>query len=192
MRQLLIFATLVMLVFATRSATAGLFEIGAQANYRSTNFDATHSEASETGTGSLAYYFWGLSALEISYTRGASLQNNSPEYQAYEDFTGYGLDLMITFANQNSSLKPYLKVGAAYVDKNLREFFPSLPAISIETRGIAPSAGMGFKLMMGQQFALKAGFEVSTSPVFLYYSTSPDPNTLTYDFSANGGLSFFF
>jgi hypothetical protein len=170
---------------------AGVFEIGAQANYRSTNFDPTHSDVSESGTGSIGYYFWGLSALELSYTRGAALQQQ-PEYSAYQDFTAYGLDLMITFANDKSAIKPYVKLGAAYVDKNLREIFPNLPAVSIETRGVAPSAGLGLKIMITQQFALKGGLEVSSSPIFLYYSTSPDPNTVTYDFSANGGLSIFF
>jgi hypothetical protein len=178
-------------ILFSANSMAGVFEIGAQANYRSTNFDPTHSDVMESGTGSIGYYFWGLSALELSYTRGAALQQQ-PEYSAYQDLTAYGIDFMITMANKDSALKPYIKLGAAYVDKNLREIFPNLPAISIETRGIAPSAGLGFKLMITQQFALKAGMEASTSPVFMYYSTSPDPNTITYDFSANGGLSIFF
>lgn len=187
---ILFFSTLIFL--APSSSQAGIIEIGAQANYRSTSFDPTHTDLTESGTGSIGYYFWGLTALEISYTRGASLQNYT-EYQAYQDLTAYGVDLMITMANKDSDLKPYIKVGAAYQIKDLREVFPKLPAVTVETSGVSPSAGIGFKLMITQQFALKGGFDISTSPVFLYYSNSPTPDqSVTYDFSANGGLSIFF
>src|ERR1700683_2408961 len=150
-------------------AHSGVFELGAQASYRSTNFDPTHSDVMESGTGSLGYYFWGLTALEISYTRGQSLQDYT-EYTAFQDLTAYGCDLMITMANKDSDFKPYVKFGAAYVVKNLREIFPSLPGVTINTQGLAPSAGLGFKYMLSQQIALKGGFDLSTSPIFLYTS----------------------
>ena len=171
---------------------AGIFEIGAQANYRSTSFDPNHTDLMETGTGSLGYYFWGLTALEISYTRGQALQNFT-EYTAFQDITAYGIDLMITLAEKESSLKPYVKLGGAYVIKDLREMFPQLPAVTVETTGIAPSVGMGLKLMITQQFALKVGIDVQTSPIFLYYSNNPNPDqAVTYDVSASGGLSILF
>src|SRR5438128_2286117 len=108
---------------------AGVFELGAQANYRKTNFDAYHSEAMETGTASLGYYFWELSALEFSFTRGNAIQND-PEYVAYQDLTAYGVAILFTFANQSSPLKPYVKLGLSWVDKNLRYFVPTFPPIT--------------------------------------------------------------
>lgn len=183
---------LVLLILLTSaSAHAGIFELGAQANYRSTNFDPTHSDVMESGTVSLGYYFWGLTALEASYTRGQALQDYT-EYTAFQDMTGYGLDLMITMANKDSDFKPYVKFGAAYVIKSLREIFPQLPAVTVDTQGVAPSAGLGFKYMVSQQVAIKAGFDISTSPIFMETTNSPDPNTVTYDISASAGLSFFF
>jgi hypothetical protein len=188
----LILLFIVLISLPSSFGHAGVIELGAQANYRSTSFDPSHTDLSESGTGSIGYYFWGLTALEVSYTRGASLQDYT-EYQAYQDLTAYGVDLMITMADKDSALKPYVKLGAAYVIKDLREVFPQLPAVTVETSGISPSAGIGFKYMLTQQFALKGGFDISTSPVFLYYSNSPTPNQqVTYDFSANGGLSIFF
>jgi hypothetical protein len=190
--HLLRLTSLIIVLLASQISLAGVIELGAQANYRGTNFDPSHADVSESGTGSIGYYFWDVSAIEFSYTRGASEQTQ-PEYTAYQDLTAYGMDLMITLANKESSLKPYIKLGAAYVDKNLREFFPGgLLPISIETHGVAPSAGLGFKLMLTERFALKAGFDASSSPLFFYSSTSADPNTVTYDFSAYGGLSILF
>jgi hypothetical protein len=179
-------------------ARAGVFEVGAQANYRKTNFDATHSEEMETGTGSIAYYFWDLSALEFSYTRGAE-KEIQPEYTAYQDLSAYGVDVMFTLANRDSIFKPYVKVGAAWIDKNLRYYITGFSPYGTETSGIAPTGGVGFKFMLTQQFAIKFGVDVSSSPLFFYTKTvSPPPSTpvpadpVTYDFSANAGLSFLF
>src|ERR1700730_18640954 len=94
-------ACVFMLFAFAHPGLAGVFELSAQGTYKITNFDATHSAASESGTAGLAYYFWDLSALEISYTRGDANQVQ-PEYTAYQTFSAYGLDLMITVANKDS------------------------------------------------------------------------------------------
>src|SRR5688572_20742114 len=175
------------------TSQAGVFEISATGSYRKTNFDANHTAAMESVTGGLAYYFWELSALQLSYTRGAANQVQ-PEYTAYQTFEAYGLDLLITIASRESALKPYIKAGAAYVVKDLRTYVPvpgSNPilynTLVIQTFGVSPTAGLGFKLMLGQQFAIKAGVDVSTSPL---RKDSNEPTT--YDFAANGGISFLF
>jgi opacity protein-like surface antigen len=192
------FLLIVFVIAASLPAHAGIFEIGAQANYRKTNYDATHSEESETGTASLAYYFWEMSALEFSYTRGAADQLDPP-LTAFQSMTSYGVDVLFTLADKESALKPYFKIGAAYVDKNLQYVTtPSLPAYGVETTGIALTAGAGLKLMITQQFAIKCGIDVSSSPLFFFNevlnppSSLLPPNTLTYDVSANAGISFLF
>jgi hypothetical protein len=176
-------------------ARAGVVELSATASYRKTNYDPTTNDAMETGTGSIGYYFWDLSAVELSYTRGAATQA-TPDYNAYQDFTAYGLDLLITMANQQSMLKPYVKFGAQYQIKNVRYYFPGVPSVNILTQGIAPTGGLGFKLMFTQQLAFKFGFDISTSPLFFYTRTPPMPagqdDPVTYDVAATAGLSFLF
>ena len=183
MRLFLSWSLAIFIIFGNRAAEAGIFELSAQGSYKNTNFDATHSAASESGTAGLAYYFWDLSALEISYTRGDANQVQ-PEYVAYQTFTAYGIDLLVTVANRESALKPYLKAGGAYVFKSLRYSIPGFTQITVDTQGLAPTAGMGFKLMLGQQFAIKGGVEVSTSPINI--------EPITYDFGATGGISILF
>jgi hypothetical protein len=185
MRSFLIILTSFMVFLIGRSdiAVAGIFELSASGSYKNTNFDATHSAASESGTAGLAYYFWDLSALEIAYTRGDANQVQ-PEYIAYQTYTAYGVDLLVTVANQDSILKPYLKAGAAYLFKSLRYSIPGFTQITVDTQGIAPTAGMGFKLMLGQRFAIKGGVDVSSSPINI--------EPVTYDFGATGGISILF
>ncbi len=185
MRQVL--ALLPVLLLLSSFAQAGIFEISATGNYRKTYYDSTHSTAMESGTFGLAYYFWELSALELSFTRGDANQV-APEYTAYQTFTAYGVDFLVTMANRESVIKPYLKAGASYIVKSLRYFDPVLGGTSsVNSQGIAPTAGIGFKIMIGQQFAIKTGVDVSSSPL-----PGDDRNPVTYDFSANAGVSFLF
>jgi len=185
--------TLCSLLIWSPISQAGVFEISTTGSYRKTNFDATNSTAMESLTGAIAYYFWELSALQMSYTRGAASQVQ-PQYTAYQTFEAYGVDILITVANRESILKPYIKAGVAYTAKDLRTFIPvpgSSPIIyntlTVQSFGLSPTAGLGFKLMIGQQFALKAGVDVSTSPL---RKDSNEPTT--YDFALNGGVSFMF
>ena len=173
------------LVFVSSTALAGIYEISATYNYKKTNYDTVTYEESESGTASLAYYFWGLSGLEISFTRGASVLAQ-PQYFVYQDLTGYGLSLLFTIANTGSSLKPYVKGGVAYIIKSIRYIWNGsnpLPAKGVE--GIAPSVGLGFKIAIGPQFEIKAGIDASTSPL-------NSSSSITYDFGLNAGLGFLF
>ncbi len=166
-------------------ANAGTFEVSASYTYKDTNYDANQYDMSESGTAGLGYYFWETSALEFTYTRGAEklVQDTGTTFQ---DFTGYGADFLFTVANENSRFKPYLKVGAVYLVKNLRNYFTNgtVSPITVQ-QGIAPQVGVGLKWMLGQQFGIKFGIDVSTSP--LNNSTAT-----TYDFGASAGISFLF
>src|SRR5690242_4166342 len=102
------FFLFLILFFLSTSCFAGIYEISASYNYKKTNYDVGTYEESESGTAGLAYYFWGLSGLELSFTRGASVLAQST-YQIYQDITAYGLNFIFTIANRESSFKPYIK-----------------------------------------------------------------------------------
>lgn len=171
------------ILLISQAAWAGLFELSATGSYRKQHYDSTHNESMESVTGSLAYYFWEMTAFEMSYTVG-NAEQVQPEYTAYQSFKAYGANLLLTMANRDSAFKPYLKVGAAYIIKDLRYDIPNFEPIRIHKEGTAPTAGLGFKLMLTKQFGIKAGVEASSSPM------NEDP--VTYDFSASGGISLLF
>ena len=140
-----------------------------------------------------------MSALELSYTQGVANQLD-PQYTAFQNIRAYGADVMFTLADKDSTFKPYIKVGLAWQDKDLQYVInPALPPFGVETTGLAPTAGAGAKLMITQQLALKFGIDVSSSPLFFFAETvtpsssgPPPPNVITYDVSANAGVSFLF
>lgn len=179
-----------LLFFFVSSANAGIYEVSLVYNFKQTNYDSTTYEKSESGTASLAYYFWGLSGLEFSFTRGASLLSQQ-HYFIYQDLTAYGASLLFTIANKESAFKPYLKGGASYIKKNIRYIYKSVgapPAVTAE--GLQPNIGIGFKVAIGPQFEIKTGVDASTSPLPTN-AVGADTNP-TYDLNFNIGLGFLF
>jgi outer membrane autotransporter protein len=160
-------------------------EVSATYNYKRTNYDQNQYSAGESGTGGIGYYFWETSAFEITYTRGAEILVQSSG-TTYQDLTAYGADFLFTVANQGSPFKPYLKLGAVYIIKNLRAFYSNGTVSSpIVDQGTAAQVGLGFKWMLGPRFGIKSGIDVSTSPL-------NNSSHTTYDFAANIGASFLF
>src|SRR5574338_699245 len=85
------------------TANAGFYEISATGNYRKSFLDKDNYQESISYTGSVSYYFWEMSALELSYTLGrqiAALKTSPTDTKTFltTDFEMYGLDLVITFA----------------------------------------------------------------------------------------------
>lgn len=181
---------LITLIFFSSHAKAGIVEISAMYSYKKTNYDALNYEAQEQGTGGISYYFWEMSALELTYSRGAGIEVH-PTETIYQDVTAYGASLVFTFANRDSAFKPYIKGGVSYLIKRLSYFYPvgSSTQATAPTQmfGLAPTAGLGFKYMLTQQFGIKAGVDVASQTF-----TSGSTSVTVYDFAATGGLSFLF
>ncbi|MES2769072.1 MAG: hypothetical protein V4596_07995, partial [Bdellovibrionota bacterium] len=163
---------------------AGYFEISGSGNYRKTTYDENNYSIYRSGTAAVAYYFWELSALEISYTK-ARTDDVKTDYVARSYVTFYGADLIFTLASKQSLFQPYIKVGAAYQDKNgtykqTNQLVTALP----EIKGWAPTGGIGFKIILGKHIAIKTGIDAWSSPL--------SQENVTYDYAARLGLSFIF
>lgn len=183
---------LFLLLLLSSQAQAGYFEISGSGSYRKTTTDEDNYSVYRSGTASVAYYFWELSALEISYTKARQdevkrFEQNGTEtgYNARSYVEFYGADLIFTLATKQSLFQPYIKVGAAYQDKSstykqLNQNVITLPGVS----GWAPSAGIGFKFILGQHVAIKTGIDAWSSPI--------SEDDVTYDYAARLGLSFIF
>ncbi|MBK9293141.1 MAG: hypothetical protein IPM57_01660 [Oligoflexia bacterium] len=183
-----IFFLLFSFIFSS-PALAGIYELSAVYNFKKTNYDASHYDAMEAGTASVAYYFWESMAVEISFTRGAAIQSQ-PEFIVYQDLTGYGASILFSVNSQNTPFKPYLKGGAAYITKILRYYYPNTPAPNpVKTEGLSPTAGLGFKYMLSSQFGIKVGLDGSQTTTRDVASNQTSTN---YDFAINAGISFLF
>lgn len=179
MRSLLVFLILI----ASNYAHAGYFEISGSGSYRKTSYDADNYSVYRSGTASVAYYFWELSALELSYTK-ARQDEIKTLYEARSYVTFYGADLIFTLATRKSLFQPYIKVGAAYQDKNGTYKQGGNVTKLPDVQGWAPSAGIGFKIIMGEHVAIKAGIDAWSSPL--------SEDETSYDYAGRVGLSFIF
>jgi outer membrane protein W len=194
MSQLKFFGPVIAIFLMSQMAHAAFIEIGASGSYKKSNIDVGAYDEASSLTGSVAYIFDEMSALELSYTNGYSKRVVPSNLAGYDHATTLfyemvGLDLVITFGGQESFLRPYVKAGAGYImRKRLVDQYQNLPAsILDQPTGAVPSAGFGLKLSLTKSLSLKAGVEAWTSRPLVGGQTNPD-----LDVSARAGLSWLF
>jgi hypothetical protein len=147
-------------------------ELGAAYNYKKSSFDAFNNSESQSTTGSVSLYFFERIALELSYTNGLFVKR-----EAFSTLLGtsqakttqytniYGADLVFVFADRKTKFQPYIKGGAAYVNrKQVGEVEGANPS-EIVYKGTSPSAGVGFKFFLSESFAIKASYDYMKTPV---------------------------
>lgn len=174
--------TFVFLLF--QPARAGYFEISASGSYRKTTYDKDNYYEYRSATGSIAYYFWEMSALELSYTRAITNEQKT-DYESRGFIEMYGADLIFTMGGKQSLFQPYIKFGAAYQIKESSYKLVNQDAVELEPiKGVSPSAGVGFKLIFAKNFALKFGIDVWSSPL--------NEEESTYDYAGRAGISWIF
>src|SRR4051812_28929209 len=106
------------LLLVGSQAFAGYVEISATGSYR-TNTDNDYTyQRTQTLSGSVAYYFWEMSALELSYTDAINRSwgrtaISASDYIETSRIRLYGLDLIISLSGKQASFRPYIKVGGA-------------------------------------------------------------------------------
>jgi hypothetical protein len=171
----------VVLLFGAQSQ-AGYFEVGTSYNYRSSHVNDDNYTVSKSLTGSISYYFWEMSALELSYTDGTT-DIRLETVKVNVVFQIYGADLVISFAGKDSWFRPYVKFGAVHQIKSTRTRYSEIDK-TVNSSGTSPSAGAGFRLMLTENFIFRAGADAWASP------GSSDSDT--YDLVGRAGISWMF
>jgi len=182
------FSSIIIICCFSSYSFAGFVELGTNISYRTSTIDEFNKSITESYTASLAYYFWEMSAFEFSYTNGNNRTHGrtstSESYEVDTNFELVGLDLIISFAGKQAPFRPYIKFGGAYQKKRSTYRQGYFSPYTKESEGVSPTAGGGFKIMLTEQFALKAGVDMWTSPM----SEAP----VRYDMAASAGISWIF
>lgn len=173
----------------TPNASAGIFEVGGSGNYRISRLDKDNYQEMTSYTGSVSYYFWEMSALELSYTEGEQIvvlkiptENKTTTTTI---FKMAGLDLVITLASKESVIQPYIKAGGAYITKDMYREVETVGMDRLPSqKGLVPSAGAGIKIKFTNTMSLKVGVDAWTSP------SNQKPTTI--DYAGRAGLSWMF
>lgn len=190
MRSLLLSFAIVLLGPAAR---AGFIEIGASGNYKRVNVADEVLDTQRALTGSLAYYFNEMSAVELSYTDGlqkSEVKSNVGLGQTIQvAYSMIGLDFILTIGERDAVLRPYIKAGAAYILEKKRtqimEFNPTQNSVAEEEPSLVPSAGLGFKLSLTKTWSIKAGIDA-------WSSKSISEDNAKIDYAGRLGLSWMF
>jgi len=171
------------------AASAGYVELSGSANYRESKINKDNYQKLISFTGSISYYFWELSAIELSYTEGEQIVRIQPVGGEYTlvttQFRMAGLDFVLTLAGKQSPFQPYIKFGGAYVDKKIfsKTEIGGQKSIPYDP-GVVPSAGIGFRIKFTNTLALKVGVDGWTTPL--------DQDPVTVDYAGRAGISWMF
>ncbi|MCB0350695.1 MAG: outer membrane beta-barrel protein [Bdellovibrionales bacterium] len=189
MRHLILFALAFLISF---SATAGVMELGASYSTRNSSIDKDNYTENTSWTGSFAWYFLEMSAIEFSYTKGQATQSlkavadpNATLY--YADFEMFGADLVITFAGKTSVLQPFVRGGFARLKKEFYKEDTSngqITAYGEPVDQVVPSYGAGLKINITQSFNIKGSYDRWRS------GTNNDKDI--WDDAIKGGISWYF
>ncbi len=184
-----IFLATLSLFFAT-SAWAGIYEISASTTYRKSVIDEFNYTTSSSLTASMSYYFFEMSALELSYTQGlstlsAKASSTDPKVLYKTSYNLMGLDLVLTFAGKESVFQPFIKVGGARIAKKIWLETEVGSTDTAEPKAeTVPSAGIGFKIAITQSFSIKTGIDA-------WISNLGDKDETT-DYAGRAGISWMF
>lgn len=177
---------------------AGFVEIGASVNYRRNSIDENNYSETTSYTGSVSYYFWERSALEMSYTSGlGKLSTKADGVDSIQriqiaQFSMTSADIVLSLAGREDPFQPYFKFGAGYVDKNIFLEDELTGRVLIKTQsGVVPSAGVGLKILLTKSLSIKLGLDAWTSPPDDTNSDGSDRKN-TIDYAGRAGLSWMF
>ncbi len=189
MLKVLFTTQLALLICLPSPLWAGFIEVGGSANYRKSALDKNNYQEAISYTASLSYYFWEMSALELSYTNGYSnlviKPQGEPRTTTETNFQMIGLDIVFSLASREDVVQPYMKLGSAYVHKEIFRQVEGNDKTRIGTQsGIVPSAGAGVKVAFTKELGLRTGIDAWTSPL------SEEP--LIIDYAARAGITWMF
>lgn len=173
---------------------AGIIELSYSYSQTESKIDDDNFTRSLSHTGSLAWYFMQMSALELSFTRGegqvsGKSSSDTAAIKYRTDLKLYGADLVLTLAAKDWLFQPYIKGGAAWVDKTIYRLntavTPDEEVISQTDRDqVVPSLGTGFRLRVNEQFSIKASYD--------RWRSGNSGDTDIWDSAVRAGVSFMF
>lgn len=171
-------------------AHSSFVEFGLSGSYRRSNLDENNFTETNSITASASYYFLAQSALELSFTKGlTTVRTNGSsvtEQTTKTEFQLIGLDFILSYGERESRFRPYLKMGMVYVDSKIiiQNSFSTTPDTIEPEAGIAPSAGIGAKILLSKHFSFRFGMDAWTSPL------SQDP--VEFNYAGRLGISWIF
>lgn len=187
--------TILLMLLFSLSAKAGFVEFSAMGTLRENTISNENSSETRSLTGSIAYYFFENSAIEVSYTEGFVETNglapigagNNVAYNQVVNFEMLGADFILSMGDRKSAFRPYIKAGGAIQSKEIEFKTEGSGTFKDESDGTYITYGAGLKLRLSKNWSIKLGYDSWTGPI-----DKDDDEDKTTDSSFRGGISFIF
>jgi outer membrane protein W len=155
--------------FVTQNASAIGIELGLSYSYQKKTFNATNYYQYDSKSASVSFSFLEKLALELSYTDGfyESQESDTQSTRTIQQQTKMAdASLIYMFLDRQSLIQPYIKGGAAYIQKKQEVRYLNASTITIpESSGVAPSYGAGLKFALSERFSIRVGYDVWQTPL---------------------------
>lgn len=153
----------------SQNSNALMTEIGLSYSFQKKQFNATNGYQTETKSASISFYFLERLALELGYTDGfyESEENDGTTQRTVQQATKIAdASLIVILLGKKSLLQPYIKGGAAYIEKEQTIKLLNVGPIDIpKSSGWGPSYGAGIKLALSERFSIRIGYDVWQTPL---------------------------
>lgn len=162
-------------------------------NQRDSFINDDNFNKSRSHTTSFAWYFMEMSAIELSYTNGdAEISGKAESDLSATKFIVkmemYEVNLIFTLFGKESIFQPYVKGGAAWVDKRIfRDDALGLTKISPDRnkKDPVPSFGVGARIVLTNHIRLRGSYD-------RWRSGKDNTGNETWDSALRVGVSYIF
>jgi len=160
-------------------------------NYMRRTFDELNWFANQASTAGVSFFLGERIAFELSYTNGLYVKkerenalSTSTAQRTTTQFTNsYDGGIILLFADRRAVLQPYARLGVAYIQRKQEvQIDNDIPFSITPPDATAPSAGVGIRIMLGEQFGIRMAFDTIQTPI--------DERNFVYDFTGRVGLTW--
>jgi hypothetical protein len=179
-------------VSAALQAQAIQTELSASFSYMSRSFGEKDKIQSQSITGSVSFFIWEQIAWELGYTNAVfekkeqqSLLLTTVQRTTQQFSHIYESNLIFVLAPRTAIFQPYLKGGLAYISKKQVVMVDNDLPFEIQPKpGLAPSYGLGARILLTETFMIRLSYDAIRTPV--------DDNNVVEDQTGRVGLSWLF
>ncbi len=163
-------------------------EVSVSFSSKKTTFNKDNFFASQSLTGSVSFYIFERTAIELSYTDALSVREEKIDLNSQtvvQTTQVMGSDLIYVLADKKDFFQPYVKGGIANIKRRQEVKVNNLNTYTIEPEPVVvPSYGVGLKLMFTDSLSFKISYDAWKTPL--------EDGGSTDDASMRAGISWIF
>lgn len=188
MYKILVYLSVVLTASVSEAVMA---EFSVTYNYMRRTFDELNWFANQASTAGVSVYLGERLAFELAYTNGLyvkkerenALITSTSQRTTSQHTNSYDGGVIFLFSDRRAVLQPYARVGLAYIQRRQEVQIDNDIPFSITPRdATAPSAGVGVRIMLGEQFGIRMAFDSIQTPI--------DESNYVYDFTGRVGVTW--